>query len=433
MSRRHLVLAALVGIIACVVTAAGLASAATPQSRAAVIRQTGTCTDRGGAVWNVTSAWGTKYRARHGATRIHTYATGFTTRDEHATSVDYAIKTYSGSGRLLQILKARHRAFDFKAGSASLKRNVINPISAPGKARITVHVGVGKDGKGDCSVTFRQPSSSAQAPRVAAPAMPVTTPANPTTKPAPPTATKPAPPTATKPVTPPVATKPVTAPATPPVSNPTSSTSAADVFGWGPVIGGDEFNYVGPPDHSKWTVYNGPGNAGKGQRSDAQVTVDGSEVTISGDANGTTGGMSAKFDNRMWGRWETRMRVSDRDPQYHPVLILRPVSGSDACAQEIDYSEASHETTLDHFFNHYSCSNQQTSVAKAIDMTQWHNYAVQVTPAGVIGYIDGVEWFRDTDHLPTTALHQTIQLDWFPDGGSTRPSWLQVDWMHLYN
>ena len=107
--------------------------------------------------------------------------------------------------------------------------------------------------------------------------------------------------------------------------------------------------------------------------------------------------------------------------------------GATPCAQEIDYSEASHDVTLDHFFNHYSCANQQTSVAKTIDMTQWHNYAVQVTPAGVIGYIDGVEWFRDTDHLPTTALHQTIQLDWFPDGSSTRPSWLQVDWMHFYN
>ena len=96
------------------------------------------------------------------------------------------------------------------------------------------------------------------------------------------------------------------------------------------MVDGDEFNYVGAPDHSKWTVYNGPGNAGKGLRSDSQVTVDGSEVVITGNADGTTGGMSAKFDNRMFGRWETRMRVSDRDPQYHPVLILRPVSGSDS-------------------------------------------------------------------------------------------------------
>jgi hypothetical protein len=433
MSRRHVLLASLVGITACLV-GAGLASAATPQARTAVITQTGRCTDRGGAVWHVSSVWGAKYRARHGATRVHTYATSFTTRDDAATTVDYAIKTYSGSGRLLQILKARHRPFDFHGGAAVFTRNVINPVSAPGKARITVHVGVGKDGKGDCSVTFRQPPAGAHAPGSASPGKPVTAPAKPPLVPAPPAASKPVtPPVTTKPVTPPVVAKPITPPATPPVASPVNSTSAADVFGWGPIVAGDEFNYVGAPDHSKWTVYNGPGNAGKGQRSDSQVTVDGSEVVISGDANGTTGGMSAKFDNRMWGRWETRMRVSDRDPQYHPVLILRPVSGSDSCAQEIDYSEASSDVTLDHFFNHYSCSNQQTTVAKTIDMTQWHNYAVQVTPAGVVGYIDGVKWFSDTDHLPTTALHQTIQLDWFPDGSSTRPSWLQVDWMHFYN
>ncbi len=163
MSRRHVVLATLVGITACLV-GAGLASAATPQARAAVITQTGRCTDRGGAVWHVSSVWGAKYRARHGATRVHTYATSFTTRDDAATTVDYAIKTYSGSGRLLQILKARHRPFDFHGGAASFTRNVINPVSAPGKARITVHVGVGKDGKGDCSVTFRQPPAGAHAP-----------------------------------------------------------------------------------------------------------------------------------------------------------------------------------------------------------------------------------------------------------------------------
>ena len=210
MSRRDVVLALIVGSTACTLAAAGLTFAATPQSRAAVIRQTATCTDRGGAVWHLTSAWGTKYRTRHGATRVHTYATGFTTRDRTATTVDYAIKTYSGSGRLLQILQGHDRAFDFKAGAASLQRNVINPVSAPGKTRITVHVGMSKDGKGDCSVTFRQPSAAAHAPRVSAPSTrPVQTPGTTT-----------APPTSSKPSTPPVTTRPVTPPVVPPRRRP---------------------------------------------------------------------------------------------------------------------------------------------------------------------------------------------------------------------
>lgn len=413
MPRRRVVFAVLVAI-------AGLTFTATGFTATRSIALTATCTDGGGAVWKLKSVWGARYRARHGATRVHTYTTGFTTDARAATTVDYAIKTYSGTGRLLQILHARDRSFDFKSGSAWLKRNVVNPVSAPGRARITVRVGAGNDGKAGCSVTFRQPSKAASAPVTPAKPPKSATPAKPAT-----------PATPAKPATPPATPAKPATPATP--ATPSEPPSAASTFGWGPVIGGDEFNYIGPVDPAKWTDYNGPGNAGKGTRSEDQVRVDGGVVTITGTSNGTTGGFSAKFDNRMFGRWETRMRVSDRDPQYHPVLILRPVAGSDSCAQEIDYSEASSDTTVDHFFNHYSCSNQQTTVAKAIDMTQWHDYAVQVTPAGVVGYIDGVEWFRDTVHLPTTALHQTVQLDWFPSGASTRESWLQVDWMRLYN
>jgi hypothetical protein len=422
MPRRCVVFAVLVGIAALTSSTAGFAATRS-------IALTATCTDGGGAVWTLKSVWGPRYKARHGATRVHTYTTAFTTNAPAAKSVDYAIRTYSGAGRLLQTLHAHGRAFDFKAGGAWLKRNVINPVSAPGKARITVKVGAGNDGKAGCLVTFKQPKKGSLPAKPAKPATPAT-PAKPAT---PATPAKPATPaTPAKPATPPAPpVKPATPPA-PPV-NPAEPPSAAAAFGWGPVIGGDEFNYVGSVDPSRWTDYNGPGNAGKGTRSENQVKVDGSVVTITGTSNGTTGGFSAKFDNRMFGRWETRMRVSDRDSEYHPVLILRPVAGSDSCAQEIDYSEASSDTALDHFFNHYSCSNQQTSVAKAIDMTQWHNYAVQVTPAGVVGYIDGVEWFRDAAHLPTTAMHQTIQLDWFPDGSATRESWLQVDWMRFYN
>jgi hypothetical protein len=30
-------------------------------------------------------------------------------------------------------------------------------------------------------------------------------------------------------------------------------------------------------------------------------------------------------------------------------------------------------------------------------------------------------------------MHQTIQLDWFPDGTATTPSQMQVDWIRVYN
>ena len=214
-------------------------------------------------------------------------------------------------------------------------------------------------------------------------------------------------------------------------------TQAAVVFDWGPVVAGDEFSYTGAPNPLKWGVYNSAGHAGNGIRSPGAWSVDGNIVTVSGDSAGTTGGMSAKFAQQRYGRWETRMRTSARDPKYHPVLILWPNNNTSPNCAEIDYAEGTSDTSRIKFFLHYACSgsNFQTQSAQQIDTTQWHNYAVQWTPSGITGYIDGVQWFTDTDpaHQPTVGMHQTIQLDWFPDGTPTQPSQMQVDWIRVYN
>ena len=118
------------------------------------------------------------------------------------------------------------------------------------------------------------------------------------------------------------------------------------------------------------------------------------------------------------------MKTNRRDSEYHPVLILCPVIKSSTC-DEVDYAESTADTTLVKFFLHYACSGtDQTYASKAVDTTQWHNYAVEWTPAGITGYIDGVKTFTDTipAHQPSGSMHQTLQLDWFPDGSSTTPS-----------
>ncbi|WP_395404206.1 glycoside hydrolase family 16 protein [Arthrobacter sp. UC242_113] len=213
-----------------------------------------------------------------------------------------------------------------------------------------------------------------------------------------------------------------------------SGAQAASALGWGSVVAGDEFNYTGTPDRTKWSVYNSPGHAGKGIRSPKAWSVANGAATVSGDSAGTTGGMSAKFANQKYGRWETRMKTNRRDSEYHPVLILNPVTTSSTC-DEVDYAESTSDTTLVKFFLHYACSGtKQTYASKAVDTTQWHNYAVEWTPAGITGYIDGVKTFTDTNpaHQPSGSVHQTLQLDWFPDGSSTTPSWMQVDWVRVY-
>ncbi len=228
---------------------------------------------------------------------------------------------------------------------------------------------------------------------------------------------------------------PTPPPAAAPATADTNGVQAARSHSWGPVRGGDEFNYVGAPAKAKWSVYDSAGHAGKGRRSPDAFSVDGKQVKIVGNEQGTTGGMSAKFERRKYGRWEVRMRTSARDPEYHPVLILWPDSQNWPCDGEVDFSEGTEDTSTIHFFHHYGCSNRQTSAVKTLDVTQWHNYAVEWTRSGIVGFIDGKEWFRDTDpaHQPPGPMHQTVQLDWFPDGTATRRSEMMVDWVRVYD
>lgn len=216
-----------------------------------------------------------------------------------------------------------------------------------------------------------------------------------------------------------------------------NSIQAAVLRGWGPVVAGDEFSYTGAPNPRKWKVYDGAGHAGKGIRSPKAWKVANGVATVSGNAYGTTGGMGAKFALQKYGRWETRMRTSVRDPKYHPVLLLWPIGNTSPNCAEVDYGESLTDTTLIKFALHYACAgprSYQTRAERKIDTTQWHNYAVQWTPTGITGYIDGALWFTDTNraHLPPVGMHQTLQLDWFPTGKPTKPSWMQVDWVRVY-
>jgi hypothetical protein len=210
---------------------------------------------------------------------------------------------------------------------------------------------------------------------------------------------------------------------------------AARLHSWGPVVAGDEFNdYTGAPDPTTWSVYDSAGHHGEGRRSPAAWSVGGGVATVNGDSSGTTGGMSERFNQR-YGAWEIRMRTSARDPKYHPVLLMWPQAGSDtSTCPEIDFAEASRDTTRMYFYNHYGCHGVHTWIRREVDTTQWHNYAVEWTPQGVTGYIDGVRWFTDTDvaHQSPAPMHPAMQLDWHPDGYATTPSWMQIDWVRVY-
>ncbi|MCO4251805.1 family 16 glycosylhydrolase [Pseudarthrobacter raffinosi] len=220
--------------------------------------------------------------------------------------------------------------------------------------------------------------------------------------------------------------------ATPTPTTPTTGSAATDL-NWGTPTAGDEFNYTGAPDAAKWSVYNSVGHAGNGIRSPQQVTVDGSKMVMTGTPDGTTAGMSAKFGRQKYGRWEARAAGSG-DNEYRMVLLLWPDSGIWPCEGEVNYAEKTGDWNVIKFFYHYGCSNSQTSAAKALDISQFHNYAVDWSPNGIVGYVDGVKWFEDNDptHQPPGPMHQTLQLDWEPDSTVNGAGEMRVDWVRVY-
>jgi Glycosyl hydrolases family 16 len=236
-------------------------------------------------------------------------------------------------------------------------------------------------------------------------------------------------------------TAPVTAPPSSPRAAAPSSTAPRAAAGAAPADGVqaatankwklvDRDEFTGPLN-PKWVRYEGEGNSGKGRRTPDAVTVSGGAAVIRGDAKGNTGGMSWR-DDRRTGRWEMRAKFPKGDAQYHPVLLLWPENGG-SDEGEVDFAETTSASTSVEFFLHHGSGDQETA-EKQIDITQWHNYAVEVTADRVTGYVDGQKWFESTDRdtLPREAVHPVIQLDWFPKGDSPEPSEMLVDWMRIY-
>lgn len=154
---------------------------------------------------------------------------------------------------------------------------------------------------------------------------------------------------------------------------------------------------------------------------------------MTGTPTGTTAGMEWDHPQK-YGRWEIRARFPAGCGCYHPVLLLWPVDHAWPAGGEIDYAEVSDPTrqTLK-FFLHYGADNRQLRGSRRVDMTQWHNFAVEWTADHVTGYVDGEPFFHTTqrDALPPGPMKQTVQLDWFPDatkGGAI----LEVDWSTIY-
>ncbi|WP_344114176.1 glycoside hydrolase family 16 protein [Kribbella alba] len=230
--------------------------------------------------------------------------------------------------------------------------------------------------------------------------------------------------------------------------------TAASKYNWGtPLPGSDEFDYSGAPDAGKWGVYGAggdeggsgsncwPGHSGNGRRCASANSVADGYLRQTGLANGDTAGIASKT-NLKHGRWEVRARMAaapgaSGDP-YHPVLITWPANDEWPAGAEYDFLEVNIGDRGAGAFLHYP--NHQPRVQEhaekaGVDLTQWHNYGFEWTTDGLVGYIDGAEWFRfhsDCIQCAPGPMHLTIQLDNFFGSGGLQKAFLDVDWARIY-
>lgn len=207
--------------------------------------------------------------------------------------------------------------------------------------------------------------------------------------------------------------------------------TAADRHGWGSPEQMDDFS----GGVEQWSIYEGPGHAGKGTRSASAVSVEDGILTITGDSAGTTAGM-AWNPGQKYGRWEARVKAPASDPSYNALLLLWPDAEDFPVGGEIDFMEmqdpSRQETDL---FIHHGPDNEQVNGQVQVDGTEWHNWAVEWTPESITAYVDGQEWYRttDSDIFPPDPMHLCIQLDWFPKGdAASQESAMHVDWVKQY-
>lgn len=202
--------------------------------------------------------------------------------------------------------------------------------------------------------------------------------------------------------------------------------TAAQTLGWGePTRRSDFEGGAVPPD---WHPYGPePGHNKKGTRTPAAVTVADGAMTIEADAQGTTGAVSW-HPGQKYGRWEACVRSEKAAGGLNALLLLWPVAEDFPVGGEIDWMEIlSDDRQETSFFLHYGANNDQDYGSVQHDSTQWSAYALEWTPEKITAYVDGREWYTntETDHFPPGAMNMTMQLDYFGDAGG--PTAMHMD------
>ena len=194
-------------------------------------------------------------------------------------------------------------------------------------------------------------------------------------------------------------------------------------------------------DEDRWSAYSGRTTADVGQHDPDNLSV--SEGTLKLTSRGDTSAGLAWEDGQKYGRWEVRVR-SQKGNGYGPVVLLWPDSEKWPEDGEIDFMEIPKgDRTKAHFNLHWGEDDSQDGKSVQADFTQWHTFAVEWTPDRIVGYLDGVEYYRneDPDANPPGPMHLAMQQDigpygkdWIPapDASTPETCTFEVDWVRIY-
>ena len=173
------------------------------------------------------------------------------------------------------------------------------------------------------------------------------------------------------------------------------ATTAAERHGWGEPTRRSDFSDGLPGD---WHPYGPePGHDKQGIRTPEAITVADGVVTISATQDGTTGAMSWHPGQR-YGRWEACVRSEAASGGLNALLLLWPVAEDFPVGGEIDWMEIlSDDRQETDFFLHYGPDNDQDHGSVQHDSTRWSAYALEWTPTTITAYVNGEEWYANTD------------------------------------
>lgn len=220
-------------------------------------------------------------------------------------------------------------------------------------------------------------------------------------------------------------------------TRPSSGEAGVDL-GW-QRVDGDDFDGT-KLSTSRWRVYDGYNAASKETLSAQQCGLSDGILTITGLANqaATTCGLAWK-QNRTFGRWEIRARFpAPADHDYNPVFLLWPADDANwTQTGEIDFAEEYDPARqyVESWLHGPGNTDGGYFKSKPVDLTQWHNFAVDWQSDRITLYIDGEPWgaYLDPKFIPQKPMHLVIQQNHNrTHAGFPLESSVQIDWVRLY-